>query len=200
MKGVGLHSDDNFLRIPLFVPCIMKFLYWLMGIQKVLYLLWALEIVWLIAFQWFFPYSCGDFFSMYAQISSVQSLSHGQLFTIPWTAARQASLSITNSQSLLKHMSIELVMPPNHPILCHPLCSHLQAFPASGSFQVSQLFASRGQSIGVSASTSLLPMNIQDWSPLGWAGLISLLSKGLSRVFSNTTVQKLQFFGAQLSL
>ena len=80
-----------------------------------------------------------------------------------------------------------------------PFSSRLQAFPASGSFQMSQLFTSGGQSIGVSASTSVLPMNIQDWSPLGWTGWISLQSKGLSRVFSNTTVQKHQF-GAQLSL
>ena len=70
---------------------------------------------------------------------------------------------------------------------------------ASGSFQMSQLFASGGQSIGVSASTSVLPMNTQDWSPLGWTGWTSLQCKGLSRVFSNTTVQKHQFFGAQLS-
>ena len=74
-----------------------------------------------------------------------------------------------------------------------------QSFPASGSFQMSQLFASGGQSIGVSASTSVLPMNTQDWSPLGWTRWISLQSKGLSRVFSNTTVQKHQFFGTQLS-
>ena len=103
--------------------------------------------------------------------------------------------------------------PRVHPNLC-PLClwCHLtisssvfpfsswpQSFPASGSFQMSQLFTSGGQSIGVTASTSVLPMNTQDWSPLGWTGWISLPSKGLSRVF-NTTVQKYQFFGAQLSL
>ena len=130
---------------------------------------------------------------------SVQSLSRVQLFAIPWTAACQASLSITNSWSLLKLMSIESVMPSNHLILCHPLLL-LQSFPASGSFQMSQLFASGGQSIGVSASTSVLPMNIQDWSPLGLIDWISLQFKGLSRVFSNTTVQKHQFFGAQISL
>ena len=91
---------------------------------------------------------------------------------------------------------------------CHPTISSSvvpfsscpQSFPASGSFQMSQLFASGGQSIGVSASTSVLPMNTQDLSPLGWTGWISLQSKGLSRVFSNTTVQKHQFFSAQLSL
>ena len=80
-----------------------------------------------------------------------------------------------------------------------PFSSRLQSFPASGSFQMSQFFASGGQSIGASASTSVLPMNIQDWSPLGWTGWISLLFKGLSRVFSNTTVQKHQFLGPQLS-
>ena len=81
-----------------------------------------------------------------------------------------------------------------------PFSSYPQSFPESGSFQMSQLFASGGQSIGVSASASVLPMNTQDWSPLGWAGWISLQSKRLSRVFSNTTVQKHQFFSAQLSL
>ena len=81
-----------------------------------------------------------------------------------------------------------------------PFSSRLQSFPASGSFQMSQFFPSGGKSIIVSASTSVLPMHTQDWSPLGWTGWISLQSKGLSRVFSNTTVQKHQFFGAQLSL
>ena len=81
-----------------------------------------------------------------------------------------------------------------------PLSSCPQSFPASGSLQMSQLFTSRGQSTGVSVSALVLPMNIQDWFPLGWTGWISLQSKGLSRVFSNTTVQKHQFFGAQLSL
>ena len=146
------------------------------------------------------------------RLSSVQLLSHVWLFA-PWTAACQASLSITNSQKLLRFMSIESVMPSSHPITIqpsndHPTISstvipfsfHLQSFPASGSFQMSQLFTSGGQSIGVSASASVLPINIQDWSPLGWTGWISLQSKGLSRVFSNTTVQKHQFFGTQLSL
>ena len=90
---------------------------------------------------------------------------------------------------------------------CHPAISSSvapffscpQSFPASGSFPVSQLFTWGGQSIGVSASASVLPMNTQDWSPLGWTGWITLRSKGLSRVFSNTTVQKHQFFGSQLS-
>jgi len=81
-----------------------------------------------------------------------------------------------------------------------PFSSCLPSFPASGSFPMSRFFASRGQSIGISDSASVLPMNIQDWFPLGWTGWISLQPKGLSRVFSNTTVQKHQFFGAQLSL
>ena len=127
---------------------------------------------------------------------SVQSLSHVQLFVTPWTAARQASLSITNSKSLLKLIFIELVMPSISSSVV-PFSSSLQSFPASGSFPISQFFTSGGQSIGVSAWASVLPMNIQDWFPLGWTGWISLQSKGLSRVFSNTTVQKHQFFGAQ---
>ena len=131
--------------------------------------------------------------------SSVQLLSHVWLFATPWTPACQASLSITNSQSLLKLMPIELVVPSNHLILCCPLLSCPQSFPASGSFTMSQFFASGGQSIGVSASTSVLPVNMQDWSLLGWTRWISLQSKELSKVFSNITVQKDQFFGAQLS-
>ena len=133
-------------------------------------------------------------------LSSVQSLSRAWLFATPWTAARQASLSITNSQSLPKLISIESAMPSNHLVLCHPISSCPQSFPALGSFQMSQLFVSGGQSVGVSASASALPMNTQDWSPLGWTGWMSLQSKGLSRVFSNTTVQKHHFFSAQLSL
>ena len=93
--------------------------------------------------------------------SSVQLLSCVQLFAIPWTSAHQASLFITNCWSLLKLMSIESVMPSNHLILCHPILC-LQSFPASGSFPMSQFFTSGGQSIGVSASASVLPMNIQD--------------------------------------
>ena len=118
----------------------------------------------------------------------------------PWTAAHHASLSITKSLSPPKPMSIESVMPSNHLILCVPFSFCPQSFPASGSFQMSQFFASGGPSIEVSASTSVLPMNTQDWSPLGWTGWISLQFKGLSRVFSKTTVQKHQFFCAQLSL
>ena len=133
------------------------------------------------------------------RFSSVYLLSLVQLFVTPWTAACHASLSITNSRC-----------PPNPCPLCRwchptisssvvPFSSCPQSFPASGSFQMSQLSASGSQSIGVSASASVLPMNVQNWFPLGWTGWISLQSKGLSRVFSNTTVQKQQFFGTQLS-
>ena len=130
--------------------------------------------------------------------SSVQLLSHVQLFATPWIATHQSSLSITNSQSWNKLMSIESVMPSSHLILCHPLLLLPQYLLASGSFPMSQVFAWGGQSIGVSTLVSLFPMNTQDWS-LEWTGWISLQSKGFSRVFSNTTVQKHQFFSAQLS-
>ena len=137
---------------------------------------------------------------MLFQFSSVRSLSHVRLFATPWTAARQTSLSITNSWSLLKLWSIELVMPSNHLIICRPFSSHFPSFPASGSFQMSQFFTSGGHSIGVSAFASVLPMYIQYWFALGLTGWISLLSKELSRVFSNTTVEKHLFFNSQLSL
>ena len=110
--------------------------------------------------------------------SQFSSVTQAYLTATPWTAAHQASLSITNYWSLLQPMSIELVMPSNHLILCCPFSSHLQSFPASGSFPMSPFFASGGQSIRVSASASVLPMNIQDWFPLGWTGWISLQSKG----------------------
>ena len=100
-------------------------------------------------------------------LSSVQSLSPVQLFVTPWTAALQASLPITNSWSLLKLMSIELVMPSNHPILCHPLSLPPSIFPSIRVFSMSQFFASGGQRIGVSALASVFPVNIQDWFPLG---------------------------------
>ena len=131
-------------------------------------------------------------------ICSVQfsSVSHVWLFATSWTTAHQAYLFITNSWSLLKLMPIELVMPSNHSSSVVPFCFCLQSFPASGSFPVSPFFISSGQSIRVSALASILPMNIQDWFPLGLTGLVSLQSKGLSRVVFNTTVQKHQFFSA----
>ena len=117
------------------------------------------------------------------------TLSCVQLFVTPWTAACQASLSFTISQSLFRLVSTESVMP----FSVIPFC--LPSFPASGSFPMSQFFASGGWSIGVSASTWVLPMNTQNWPPLGWTGWIFLQSKGLWRVFSNTTVQRHLFFG-----
>ena len=132
-------------------------------------------------------------------ISSFQSFCHVQLFVTPWTAARWFPCPsptpgvYSNSCPLRRwcHLTISSSIIP---------FSHLQSFPASGSFLMSQFFISGRQSIGVSASTSVLPVIIQDWFPLRVTGLISLQSKGLSRAFSNTTVQKHQFFGAQLSL
>ena len=120
--------------------------------------------------------------------SVIQSLSCIWLFVTPWTAAHQASLSFTISWSLLKLMSIESVMPSNHLILCHPLLLLPSIFPSIRVFSNESALTSGGQSIGASASTSVLPMNIQDWFPLGLIGLISLQSKGLSRV------QNHQFF------
>ena len=134
------------------------------------------------------------------RFSSVQLLSHVQLFATPWTTACQASLSISDSWSPPKPMSIESVMPFNHLILCHPLLLLPSIFPSIRVFSNESAVHIRWQSIGVLASTSVLPMNTQDWSPSGWTGWISLQSKRLSRVFSNTTVQKHQFFNTQLSL
>ena len=131
-----------------------------------------------------------------------------RLLRVPWTARR-------SNQSILKEFSPEyslegLILKLKLQYFVHlmgrtdssviPFSSCFQSFPASGSFPMSWFFASGGQSIGASASASVLPMNIQDWFPLGLTGWISLQSKGLSRVFSNTAVQKHQFFGAQLSL
>ena len=130
-----------------------------------------------------------------SQTSSVKSLSHVQLFATPWTA-RPSCPSPTPGV----HPNS---CPLSHPTISSsvvPFSSRPHSFPALESFQKSQLFAAGGQSIGVSASTSVLPMNTQDGSTLGWIGWISLQYKGLSRVFSNTTVQKHQFFSAQLSL
>ena len=136
---------------------------------------------------------------IWTQFSTVQSLSRVRLFVTPWIAARQASLSITNSQSSPTLMCIESVMPFSHLI---PFCPLLLLPPIPPSIRVfsnESTLHMRWPNIGVSTSASVLPMNTQDWSPLGWTGWISLQSKGLSRVFSNTTIQKHQFFGAQLS-
>ena len=125
----------------------------------------------------------------------VQSLSHLLLFATPWTATCQASLSFTISWSLLKSLSTELVMPSNHLILCCPLILLSSIFLSIRVFSNESALRIRWPSIGASVSASVLPMNIQDWFPLGLTGLIFLLSKGLSRVFSNTTNWRHQFFG-----
>ena len=133
-------------------------------------------------------------------ISSVQCLRHVWLLATAWTTAHQASLSITNSQSLLKLCPLSQWCHPTISSSVIPFPSCLKSHLASGYFPMSQLFISSGQNVGASASGSVLPMNIQDWFSLGRAGWISLQSKGLSRGFSNTTVQKHQFFDSQLSL
>ena len=131
--------------------------------------------------------------------SVLQLLSRVQLFATPWIAACQAALSITTPRF---HSNSCPSSQWCHPAISYsvvPFSSCPQSLPASESFPMSQLFASSGQSTGVSALASFLPKNTQDWSPLGWTGWISLQSKGLSRVFSNTTVQKHQFLGTRLS-
>ena len=136
----------------------------------------------------------------------VQSLSLVWLFAAPWTSGQEASLSFTISQSSSSSRACSnscLLSQWWHPTISSsvvPFSSCPQSFPASGSFLMSQLFTSGGQSIGASASALILPMNIQDYFPSGLTGLISLQFKVLSRVLSNTTVQRHQFFGVQLSL
>ena len=138
-------------------------------------------------------------FNLHSEFSSVQSLSRVQHFATPWTAARQVSLSITNPQSPTKPMSIESVMPSNNLILCHPLLLLPSIFPSIRVFSNESALHIRWPKYW-SFSFNISPSNeYQDWSALGWTGWISLQSKGLPRVF-NTTVQKPQFFGAQLSL
>ena len=124
-------------------------------------------------------------------VGSVQLLSHVWLFATPWTAALQGPLSITNSWSLFKLMSIESVMPSNHHILCHPLLLLPSIIPSIRVFSNKSVLHIRWPKYWSFASTSVLPMNIQDWFPLGWTGWISLQSKGLERVSSNTTVQSI---------
>ena len=135
------------------------------------------------------------------QHSSLQLLSCVRFFATPWTAACQASLSITNSRRLVKPMSTESVMPSNHLILYCPLLLLPSIFPSVRVFSNESALHIRWPKYwSFRFSIQYLPMNIQGWLPLGMTGLISLQSKGLSRIFSNTTVQKHQFFSAQLSL
>ena len=132
--------------------------------------------------------------------SSVQSLSHVWLFATPWTEAHQDSLTSPTPGACSNSCPSSWWCHPAISSSVVPFSSCLQSFLASGSFQLTEFFSSGGQSIGVSASASILPMNIQYWFPLGLTGWISLLSKGLARVFFNNTAQKHQFFSAQLSL
>ena len=136
-----------------------------------------------------------DYHECSVQFRSVQSLSHVQLFATQWLSCPSPTPGACSNSGPLNWW-----VHPTTSSSVVPFSSNLQSFPASGSFPRSQFFTSGGQSIGVSASASVLPMNIQNWLPLGWTGWISLQSKGLSRVFSNTTVQKHHFFGTQLSL
>ena len=135
---------------------------------------------------------------VFHKIHSVQLLSCVRLFATPWIAAHQASLSITNSQSSLR-LTSESVMPSRHLILCRPLLFLPPIPPSIRVLSNESTFHMRWPKYGVSALASFLPKNSQGWSPSEWTGCISLQSKGLSRVFSNTTGQKHQFFGAQLS-
>ena len=135
-----------------------------------------------------------------SMFSSVQSLRRVPLFVTPRTAACQASLSITNSQSPPKPISIESVMPSNHLFLCRPLLLLSSIPPSIRVFSSESALPIRWPKYWSFSFKISLPMNTQDWSPFGWTHWISLQSKGISRVFSNTTVQKHQFFSAQLSL
>ena len=152
-------------------------------------------------FTFTFTYELVYYFRLFiSQFSSVQLLSHVQLCdpvdcSMPGLPCPSPTPRVYSNLCPLSQWC--------HPTISSsviPFSSHLQSFPASGSFQMSQFFASGGQNTGVTASASVLPMNIQDWFPLGRTSWISLQSKGLSRVFSNTTVQEHQFFGIQLSL
>ena len=136
-------------------------------------------------------------FKLAPNVVAVQSLSQVRLFAAPWTMAHQTLLSFPVSWSFLRFMFIESVMLSNHLILCQPLLFLPSIFPSIRVFPKSWLFASGVQNFGASVSASVLLMNIQVWFPLGLTGLISLLSKGLSRVFTSTTVWKYQFFSSQ---
>ena len=173
MLSKHIISDGLILpnKIPLSYKC-WSIIYWNLKKKKKLYR--------------YFEKHCSWIFSYFVVV--VQPLSCVQLFATPWTAACRASLSFTVSWSLLKLMSTESVIISNHLILCCPLLLLPLIFPRIRVFSNQSALASGGQSIGASASTSVLPINIQGWFPLGLTGLISLVSKGLSRVFSNTTI------------
>ena len=151
-----------------------------------------------VAGRWF-GHKSGAFMMGFSQVQ-FSHLSHVWLFATSWTAARQAYCPSPTPGACSNSCSSRWWCHPTISSSVITFSSHLQSFPALGSFSMSRFFTSGGQSIGISALTSVLPMNVQDWFPLGWTVWISLQSKGFSRVFSNTTVQKHQFFGAQPSL
>ena len=178
-----------------------RFLYYsVLGAQNVSSLKQGIKFMWL---WWKISFICLYYHKKTKKSSRSFTINKYTILFCPvwlvatlWTAACQAYLSFTISLSLLKLMSIESVMPSNHLIVCHPFSSCPPFFLASGSFPMSLIFTSRGQSIVASTLASVLPMNIQDWFPLGFTGLISLQSKGLSRVFFSIIVKKHQFFSA----
>ena len=135
---------------------------------------------------------------VFLPVAALQLLSHGHLCANPWTAACQASLSFTISTAYSKSCPLSCWCHPTISFSVVPFSSCLQSFQASGSFLMEWLLASGDQSSGASASASVIPMNIQGWFPLGLTGLISLMSKGLSRVFSNTTVQSINSLALSL--
>ena len=151
-----------------------------------------------VAGRWF-GHKSGAFMMGFSQVQ-FSHLSHVWLFATSWTAARQAYCPSPTPGACSNSCSSRWWCHPTISSSVITFSSHLQSFPALGSFSMSRFFTSGGQNIGVSASNSVLSMDIQDWFPLGWTVWISLQSKGFSRVFSNTTVQKHQFFGAQPSL
>ena len=181
---------------------LLNFLHWQAGsLPLVLPSAYATSKLWCLFLEiWMIQLQIVQEELFHVENSSVQ-FSHSVVSDSWWPmeAALQASLSITSSQSLPNSYPLSVWCHPAISSSVVPVSSCLQSFPASGSFPRSQFFASNGQSIGVSASASVLPMNIQDWFPLGLIGL-TLQSKELSRVFSNTTIQKHQFFGTQPSL
>jgi len=148
-------------------------------------------------------FSCNMFYKFPCDFSSVKLLSCVRLLATPWTAARQAFPVYHQLPEFIQihvHWVMDMWCHPTISSSVIPFSSCFQSSPTSGSFPMSQFFAWGGQSIGVSASGSVLPMNIHDWFPLGWTAWMSLQFKGLSSVFSSTTIQKHQYFGPQFSL
>ena len=190
------HSDQCAMYLIIVFTCISII------ISSVEHLFMCLLVTFISSLEkWLFKFSAhfSTVFLFSWLLSSVLLLICVQLLMTLWTTAHQASLSFSISQSLLRFMSIESVMSTNHINFYNPLLLQPSIFPSIRVFSYESALHIRWPKWGASASASVFPVNIQDWFPLGWTGLISLQSKGLSRVFSNTTVQKHQFFGAQPS-